>query len=130
MSVIDQNRYLSFLVSLVLATLLGFLFLLSGIWYLIIFGGLIAALAIRKGSLIAFLSAFLGGLLVSMIYILTLPLSAETAVMNEVASLAGISAFLLWTLIFLVSALLSSAGALIGTAFSPLFHVRTTEQAE
>ncbi|MCL4444971.1 MAG: hypothetical protein AAE986_03970 [Thermoplasmataceae archaeon] len=119
MSAINRNQYVAFISSLVIALILGFLLLLTGIWYLIVLAGFAAALIVQKRNVIIFLSTFIAGLLVSLIYVILLPVTYEIAIMNEVATLAGISSTILWALMFLVSALLSSAGALIAASLTP-----------
>ncbi len=119
MSAINRNQYVAFISSLVIALILGFLLLLTGIWYLIVLAGFAAALIVQKRNVIIFLSTFIAGLLVSLIYVILLPVTYEIAIMNEVATIAGISSTILWALMFLVSALLSSAGALIAASLTP-----------
>jgi hypothetical protein len=121
MSVFNRNQYIAFVCSLIIATVLGFLLLLTGIWYLIAFAGFAAAIMVQKRISVIFLSTFIAGLLLSLIYVILLPVSNEVAIMNEVATLAGFPSALLWVLMFLVSALLSSAGALIAASLIPFF---------
>ena len=121
MSAINRNQYVAFISSLVIALILGFLLLLTGIWYLIVLAGFAAALIVQKRNVILFLSTFIAGLLVSMIYVILLPVTYEIAIMNEVSTIAGISSTILWALMFLVSALLTSAGALIAASLTPFF---------
>ncbi|MGC8515836.1 MAG: hypothetical protein ACP5OC_06870 [Thermoplasmata archaeon] len=119
MSAFNRNQYIAFVSSLVIAMVLGFLLLLTGIWYLIVLAGFAAALIVQKRIVVLFLSTFIAGLLVSLIYVILLPVTYEIAIMNEVATIAGISSTILWALMFLVSALLISAGALITATFAP-----------
>ena len=119
MSAINRNQYVAFISSLAIALILGFLLLLTGIWYLIVLAGFAAALIVQKRNVILFLSTFIAGLLVSMIYVILLPVTYEIAIMNEVSTIAGISSTILWALIFIVSALLTSAGALIAASLTP-----------
>lgn len=119
MSAINRNQYVAFISSLVIALILGFLLLMTGIWYLIVLAGFAAALIVQKRKVVLFLSTFIAGLLVSLIYVILLPVTYEIAIMNEVATIAGISSTILWALMFLVSALLSSAGALIAASLTP-----------
>jgi hypothetical protein len=128
MSAINRNQYVAFISSLVIALILGFLLLLTGIWYLIVLAGFAAALIVQKRNVIIFLSTFIAGLLVSLIYVILLPVTYEIAIMNEVATIAGISSTILWALMFLVSALLSSAGALIAASLTP-FLVKAESNA-
>ncbi len=122
MSALNNNQYVAFLSALVIAVVAGFLLLLTGIWYLLTLGGFVAALIVRKRTLTLFISTFISGILVSLIYVIMLPIPATDAVVDEVATIAGISALILWTLLFLVSALLASAGALIGSAIAPMLE--------
>lgn len=122
MSALNRNQYAAFTSSLVIALVLGFLLLLTGIWYLLTLGGFIAALIVRKKTVTLFISSFIAGILVSLIYVIILPFSDTGAIVNEVATIAGISAAILWVLLFLVSALLTSAGALIGSAIAPVLE--------
>jgi hypothetical protein len=119
MSSINKNQYVAFVSSLVIALILGFLLLLTGIWYLIVLAGFAASLIVQKRKVVLFLSTFIAGLLVSLIYVMLLPVTYEIAIMNEVATIAGISPTILWMLLFLVSALLTSAGAMIAAPFTP-----------
>ena len=119
MSSINKNQYVAFISSLVIALILGFLLLMTGIWYLIVLAGFAAALIVQKRKVVLFLSTFIAGLLVSLIYVMLLPITYEIAIMNEVATIAGISSTILWMLLFLVSALLTSAGAMIAAPFTP-----------
>ena len=128
MSAINRNQHVAFISSLVIALILGFLLLLTGIWYLIVLAGFAAALIVQKRNVIIFLSTFIAGLLVSLIYVILLPVTYEIAIMNEVATIAGISSTILWALMFLVSALLSSAGALIAASLTP-FLVKAESNA-
>ena len=128
MSAINRNQYVAFISSLVIALILGFLLLLTGIWYLIVMAGFAAALIVQKRNVILFLSTFIAGLLVSMIYVILLPVTYEIAIMNEVSTIAGISSTILWALMFLVSALLTSAGALIAASLTP-FLVKAESNA-
>lgn len=57
--------------------------------------------------------------ILSLIYVMLLMVTYEIAIMNEVATIAGISPTILWMLLFLVSALLTSAGAMIAAPFTP-----------
>ncbi len=111
----NVGKGIGFLVSLVIVAALGFALLLTGIWYTAIAAGLAASLLIRKGYLVSVLSSFAGGMISVAFMLLTLPVGYVGAVMNEVAAIAGISATVLFALMFLVSGALALSGALFGT---------------
>ncbi|MCL4447419.1 MAG: hypothetical protein M0Z77_04900 [Thermoplasmatales archaeon] len=109
------NSSVGFVVSLVIVVALGLALLYTGIWYLVLFSGLVAALVVRKGYLISTLSGFLGGLVAILVVFLSLPYSHIGALMSEVGAIAGISSFVLIALMFLINGGLCVSGALIGT---------------
>lgn len=109
------GRATGFLISLVIVMTAGYLLLLSNIWYLVIFSGLIASLVIRRGYLVSLLSSFTGGVLVILALFLALPLGNLGQLMTEVGTISGIPSTLLITMIFLINAALALSGGLIGT---------------
>lgn len=115
------GKPLGLLLSLIIVVISGFALLLSGIWYLAIISGILAAVIIRKGYAISISSGFIGGLIISMLFLILLPLNDLSPVLSEVASLSGISASVLLLLMLVVTSLLCLSGALIGTFASSLF---------
>lgn len=111
----NLKGYQAFLLSLIISLVIGYVLMLTGIWYTLIVAGLVAAIVVRKGWLIAFLSTFLSGLILTGILMVLLPFADEMAVLNEVGSAAGISSSILIALMFLISAILSASGGLIGS---------------
>ncbi len=109
------NKTSGFLISLSTVIIAGFLLMLTGIWYTVVIAGIIAAMLIRKGYTVSALSSFSGGIISMAVFLLTLPTSYLFPTMNEVASISGISATILLALMFLITALLALAGALLGT---------------
>lgn len=119
--------YQAFLLSLAISLVVGYVLMLTGIWYTLIAAGLVAAVIVRKGWLIAVLSSFVSGLTVTGILMLQLPLGNEMATLNAVGSAAGISSSILIALMFLVSATLLASGGLIGS-ISSSFSKATAHQ--
>lgn len=117
-----MNKIVAFFASTAIVIVATYLLLLTGIWYTVILAGLIAALIIRKGSLVAFLSGIIGGIIGTAPVVLALPMAELVKILDEVSSLAGISSFILVTLMFLISGLLACAGALIGSFFAPFLE--------
>ena len=108
------SLFTSILLSVVVCLVSGYLLLLSGIWYLLVISGIISSLLIRGRWKVAFPTAFISGIILTAIYVILLPISDESAVMNEVGILAGFSPILLFAIMFLISGVLMGSGALIG----------------
>ena len=108
------SLFTSILLSVVVCLVSGYLLLLSGIWYLLVISGIISSLLIRGRWKVAFPTAFFSGIILTAIYVILLPISDESAVMNEVGILAGFSPILLFAIMFLISGVLMGSGALIG----------------
>ena len=108
------SLFTSIVLSVVVCLVSGYLLLLSGIWYLLVISGIISSLLIRGRWKVAFPTAFFSGIILTAIYVILLPISDESAVMNEVGILAGFSPILLFAIMFLISGVLMGSGALIG----------------
>ena len=108
------SLFTSILLGVVVCLVSGYLLLLSGIWYLLVISGIISSLLIRGRWKVAFPTAFFSGIILTAIYVILLPISDESAVMNEVGILAGFSPILLFAIMFLISGVLMGSGALIG----------------
>ncbi len=108
------GRGIGFLISLVITMLASYLLFFTGVWYTVAIAGLIAPIVIRKGFTVAALSSFVGGLLSTLIMVVSYPVSLVLAVFSEVGSIAGISPTVLMALMFIITGLLVLAGAFIG----------------
>ena len=108
------SLFTSILLGVVVCLVSGYLLLLSGIWYLLVISGIFSSLLIRGRWKVAFPTAFFSGIILTAIYVILLPISDESAVMNEVGILAGFSPILLFAIMFLISGVLMGSGALIG----------------
>lgn len=109
---------MSALLSVAVCLVSGYLLLLSGIWYLMVISGLLGSILLRGRWKVSFSTAFLSGIILTAIYVILLPISSESAVMNEVGLIAGFPSFLLFALMFLISGVLMGSGALIGNLFA------------
>ena len=112
------SLFTSILLSVAVCLVSGYLLLLLGIWYLLVISGIISSLLIRGRWKVAFPTAFFSGIILTAIYVILLPISDESAVMNEVGILAGFSPILLFAIMFLISGVLMGSGALIGNVFA------------
>lgn len=110
-----RNSPAVFAASLAITAVAGYFLFLTGIWYLLVLAGLIPAIAFRSSVALTASSTFLGGIVSTGIVVILLPLVQIEAVFSEVSIIAGISSSLLLVLTFLVSALLSLSGGLIGS---------------
>ncbi len=112
------SKLMRVLLSVAVCIVSGYLLLLSGIWYLLVISGFISSLIVRGGWKVSFPTAFVSGIILTAIYVIMLPISNESAVMNEVGSLAGFPSILLFAIMFLISGVLMGSGALIGSSIA------------
>jgi hypothetical protein len=107
---------LSIIVSFILGLALGYLLLLSGIWYLVILGGAIVGLLISGRWLHQFLTLFVAGVASTLIYTYPLFRDGLPKLMYVVGVIAGINGNILLLLMMVISGAMSGAGGLIGSS--------------
>lgn len=123
-----MNQGTLFLISLVLGSALGYLALLSGFWYALIVAGFVVGLLHEK-FVNAFLSLFAAGVLSTLFVLLPLFNDGLLKIMDVTGALVGVNGAALLAIAFLVSGLMSGAGALIGASLRSIRASPTPKEA-